>query len=46
MNTANWIPDLFYEKGQGQCRTGPCLHPSEAPDLQRHIYGQAFEKRY
>ncbi len=44
MNTANWVPDLFLERVEGD---GPwtLFSPDEAPDLH-DLYGKAFAERY
>lgn len=44
MNTANWIPDLFFKRVQ---EDGPwyLFSPNETRDLHE-LYGKEFEKRY
>lgn len=44
MNTANWIPDLFFKRVQ---EDGPwyLFSPNETRDLHE-LYGKKFEKRY
>jgi len=44
MNTANWIPDLFFKRVQnGEPWT--LFSPNDVPDLHE-LYGTAFEERY
>lgn len=44
MNTANWIPDLFFKRvrSEGQWTL---FSPNDVPDLH-DLYGRAFEERY
>ena len=44
MNTANWIPDLFFKRAQ---EDGPwyLFSPNETRDLHE-LFGKEFEKRY
>lgn len=44
MNTANWVPDLFFERVEAD---GPwtLFSPDEATDLH-DLYGKAFAERY
>jgi ribonucleoside-diphosphate reductase alpha chain len=44
MNTANWIPDLFFKRVE-QGGKWTLFSPSDVPDLH-HLYGVDFEKRY
>ncbi|MBN4067234.1 ribonucleoside-diphosphate reductase subunit alpha [Simkania negevensis] len=44
MNTANWIPDLFFKRVLAN-EKWTLFSPSNTPDLH-DLYGQAFEKRY
>jgi ribonucleoside-diphosphate reductase alpha chain len=44
MNTANWVPDLFMERVEGD-GNWTLFSPDEAPDLH-DLYGRAFAERY
>jgi ribonucleoside-diphosphate reductase alpha chain len=44
MNTANWIPDLFMKRVEGDGEW-TLFSPDEVPDLHE-LYGAAFEQRY
>jgi ribonucleoside-diphosphate reductase alpha chain len=44
MNTANWIPDLFFKRVWGD-GTWTLFSPSDVPDLH-DLTGLAFEERY
>ena len=44
MNTANWIPDLFFRRIEGN-EDWYLFSPSDARDLHE-TYGKTFEKRY
>ncbi|OGH68815.1 MAG: ribonucleoside-diphosphate reductase subunit alpha [Candidatus Magasanikbacteria bacterium RIFCSPHIGHO2_02_FULL_47_14] len=44
MNTANWIPDLFFKRIREDGEWS-LFSPDETSDLH-HLYGAAFEKRY
>tara|TARA_R110002096_G_scaffold46900_2_gene125405 strand:- start:4694 stop:6463 length:1770 start_codon:yes stop_codon:yes gene_type:complete len=44
MNTASWIPDLFFEKVQND-GNWYMFSPDEVPDLH-DLFGKEFEKRY
>ena len=44
MNTANWIPDLFFRKVQSN-EDWYLFSPSDTPDLH-HLCGQDFDKAY
>jgi len=44
MNTANWIPDLFFKRIK-EDKMWTLFSPDETPDLH-DLYGKAFENRY
>jgi ribonucleoside-diphosphate reductase alpha chain len=44
MNTANWIPDLFFKR-LSMKQDWTLFSPDEAPDLH-DLYGEAFERAY
>ncbi len=44
LNTANWIPDLFFKRIQND-EDWTLFSPNEVPDLHA-LYGAAFEARY
>ena len=44
MNTANWVPDLFMQRVEGD-GTWTLFSPDETPDLH-DLYGRPFAERY
>ena len=44
MNTANWVPDLFMQRVEGD-GNWTLLSPDEVPDLHE-LFGRAFSERY